>query len=85
MKRYKLEPRPCPCGGLIKPHNEFEPPNKFNKRKYCSITCPKAQEWKRKGNYREVCEAAAKRKAREAEKKPEHTTNAVNLYLMGKL
>lgn len=85
MKRYSLKPRRCPCGGWIKPHNEFEKPDKFNRRKYCSNTCPKAHEWKRTGRYSDICKAARERKAREVERTPETNTDPINLYLMGKL
>lgn len=79
MKRHTLTPRPCPCGGWIVPY-EDDKRCKFEARKYCSNTCPKAHEWKRGGKYKAICKAAEVRKART----PETNTDSVDLYLMGR-
>ena len=81
MKRYNLDPRPCPCGGKILPY-EFEKPCKFKERKYCSTTCPVLQKRKQDGSR---IRAAVERKQKRAARTPANNRNPVDRFLMGKL
>ena len=81
MKRYNLEPRPCPCGGKIMPY-EFEKPSKYKERKYCSTTCSVLQKRKQDGSR---IRAAVERKRERAARTPASNRDPVDLYLMGRL
>ena len=81
MKRYNLEPRPCPCGGRILPY-EFEKPSKFKERKYCSTTCPVLQKRKQDGSR---SKAAKEHRQQKDARTPASNRDPVDRFLMGKL
>ena len=81
MKTKPPQPRPCPCGGTIRPHKD-EKQSKYDERKYCCNTCPALNKTKADGSR---IKAAMERKRERAARTPASNRDPVDLFIRGRL